>query len=251
MHKINDFKNVFNCNLCNQTLVNPIILPCFETVCNDDLKSCLLNSNKFNCPMCEEEHVQPETGFKSDVRIQKMLDMQANQIDFQKILPNFVECENGLKKAIEKINEIEPISRNPENFFYEYFHTIICQIDLQRESLKESIDLYSNQMIQHINGIHQNYIAQKNNKKISKIFYEAKEKANKLSSRFNSFDINDEQIKEIIVETNQLVTQLHDLFKDHERDLLSNKSYSFEPANINIQNYFGILNEVFFHIYWF
>ena len=82
MFKIEIIKNFFECDLCHQVLVDPITIPCGNSVCKGHLDNLLMNVSKeksfYQCEICQEEHFIPKSGFKVNKRLQNALQNQFN-----------------------------------------------------------------------------------------------------------------------------------------------------------------------------
>ncbi len=67
MFKIDQIKNLFDCEQGNQLLVDPVALPCGYSVCKRHLDALLKNTpkqiNKFECELCGEKHYIPKKVF--------------------------------------------------------------------------------------------------------------------------------------------------------------------------------------------
>jgi len=144
---------LFNCKICKNVLVDPILLPCGETVCkvHQDKVS------KGKCMSCSGTHTVPKEGFPENRIVKNQLDLGANKIclngsqfnDFNKIIQNL---NNNLK-------EIEAIRKDPKNYIGEYFGELTRQVDLRRETLIEDIHKYSDELIQKIEKLKQDCVA--------------------------------------------------------------------------------------------
>jgi len=73
-------KNFFNCEQCNQLLVDPVTLSFGYSVCkghlDEILKSTPKEINKFDCELCKKKHNIPEDGFEVNKRIQNALNIK-------------------------------------------------------------------------------------------------------------------------------------------------------------------------------
>ena len=67
MFKIDQVKNLFNCEQCSQLLVDQVTLPCGSSVCKSHLDELIekttKETSKFECELCKEKHYIPEKGF--------------------------------------------------------------------------------------------------------------------------------------------------------------------------------------------
>jgi len=125
--KVND---LFNCKLCQDVLVDPILLPCSETVC----KAHTGQISNGECMLCSGTHLVPKEGFLEN-----------------RIVKNLLENEN--------LKEIETIRNDPENYISEYFGELTRQVDLRREILIEDIHKCSNELIHKIEKLKQDCLA--------------------------------------------------------------------------------------------
>ena len=134
MFQINKFNALFNCQLCQKGLKDPISLPCGETVCTEEL-------SQANCMFCSDNHKTPKNGFPANKIVQNQL-----ELNFNKINQNFSQF-NDYKKIIEDLNkklkETESIRQDPEYYIDEYFGELTRQVDLRRETQIEDIHQYS------------------------------------------------------------------------------------------------------------
>jgi DNA repair ATPase RecN len=245
MFKIDEIKNFFDCDYCNQVLVDPVSIPCGSNLCIDHLDKLLRNvsteTNIFQCQLCEEEHTIPKNGFKINKKLQRGLEIQLNTL---KLTPVSDECKTVINRAKEKFTEIETLKRNSEGYIYEYFEDVKRQVDTRREDLKMKIDKYSDEVIQLIEGTQANYIkiSQQVNQ-ISTNIEQSKKELDEYVERFNTLDINDkkyEDIKQGVVGVNK---KFDKIILDYNNSLIGNKEYSFKFNVISIADVFGRLYE--------
>ena len=243
MSQIDAFKDTFKCNLCNELLERPIILPCGETICEKDLRTLYNNAEMFQCTLCDEEHQQPKRGFPSNRNVQKMLDLQVNQIDLSKNHPKYDECKKMFREIEKYLKESDLIGKDPENFVFGYFEKILNQVDIQREKLIEEINLYSEKTIETIKKGCRDCLSGYNKMNLISADYETmKENLKKMNQEINSFDINDKKIENLIDYVTKAKSVALTELKRIQDDLLLHKSYKFEPVqahNINTNNLLG------------
>ena len=156
-YKIDQVKNLFDCEQCNQLLVDPITLPCGYSVCKRHLDELLVNApkemNKFECELCEKNHCFPEDGFAINRRIQNGLDIKLNSLKLNSV---YEECKKKINEAKYQIQKIEILEKDPENYVFEYFEELKRQVDLRREELKLRLDECSDQIIESIESTKEN-----------------------------------------------------------------------------------------------
>jgi len=165
MFQLEKLKGLFNCKICQSVLLDPIILPCGETVCKAHTDEII----KGECMLCSEMHTSPQNGFPSNKIVKNQLDLEVNKISL-----NFSQF-NDYNKIIQDLNrnlnknlkEIEEIRKDPENYISEYFGELTRQVDLRREIVIEDIHKYSDELIQKIEKLKKDCVAK--SKKATKI----------------------------------------------------------------------------------
>lgn len=76
-----EMEQLLTCKICHLKYHDPIILPCFKTVCCNHVFSD--NNDSFKCDFCKEEH-----NLKND-----RFPMDENMIKFAKISSNFINID--------------------------------------------------------------------------------------------------------------------------------------------------------------
>jgi hypothetical protein len=148
MFKIYQVKNLFDCEQCNQLLVDPVTLLCGYSVCKRHLDELLENTpkelNTFECELCKEKHSIQEDGFAINKIIQNALNIKLSTL---KLNPVYEECKTEINEARMNIQMIENLDKDPENFIFEYFEELKRKVDLRRETLKLELDNCSDEII--------------------------------------------------------------------------------------------------------
>jgi len=238
MFQLDGIKTLFDCKLCKDVLVDPIILPCGETVC----KAHTDEISKGKCMSCTGTHIVPKEGFIENRIVKHQLDLEANKTSL-----NFSQF-NGYKKIIQDFNdnlkEIESIRKDPENFITEYFGELTRQVDMRRETLIEDIHKYSDKLIQKIEKLKQDCVAKsKEATKITDELDTIKAKMNELNSTFNSLEIDDIKHEEIMSQkqSKELNDLMEPVLEKYKFDLQGKKYYKLVTNKIKLENVFGSL----------
>ena len=229
--KLEKLKTLFNCKFCAKVLVKPIALSCGITICESHLDE-LLNDK---CQFCEQQHSKGP--YKVNEAFSQMLELQVNTI---KMSPKFDACKRSIDKAAEFVNKIDLVSKDPENFIYEYFEEIKQKVDVQREELKLKIDDYSNEIIGQIDQTKTDCI--KMAKEINQITTDIENlrtDLNNLVQRFDSFEFNDEKYEDINSRVDILQPKFEDILDEYKYLLLGGKDYEFRAKDKSMENVFG------------
>jgi len=234
MFQLKKIHDLFNCKRCKDVLVDPVILPCGETVC----KTHTNEINQGKCILCFKTHSVPKEGFIENRTVKNLLEYKA-----QKINLNFSQF-NDYNKIIQDLNknlrEIEAIRKDPDNYISEYFGELTRQVDLRRETLIEDIHKYSDELIQKIEKLKLDCVAK--SKEASKITDELdmiKTKINGLNSTFDSLEVDDIRIEEI----NDLVEPA---LKRYKFELQGKKYYKLSKKETKLKDVFVSLS-CFYH----
>jgi len=237
LEKIND---LFNCKICEDILVNPILLPCGETVCKPHTDEI----SKGKCVFCSGTHIAPKEGFPENRIVKHQLDLDINKINL-----NFSQF-NDYKRSIQDLNknlkEIESIRTDPENYICEYFGELTRQVDLRRETVIRDIHKYSDELIQMIEKLKKlNCVAKsKEATKITVDIDTIETKINDLNSTFNSLEIDDIKLEEMMSKTKskELGDLLGSVLEQYKFELQGKKYYKFLTNEIKMKNVFGSLS---------
>ncbi len=75
-------EKLINCPICTHKYVNPRLLPCGNSACQD----CIIglkgkdSDNEFKCSICEGVHTIPKEGFIVNKTIKELLNKKANDV---------------------------------------------------------------------------------------------------------------------------------------------------------------------------
>ena len=133
MYKIDKIKSLFDCDICDNLLVDLISLPYGSNVCNHHLELLVLEKS-FNCKICNGKHHVPEEGhFIVTKQIKKALEFELNNLKVS--FPAYNECKVKMEYAKESLGQIEALEKNSESYIYEYFSNTKRKVDIRREKL--------------------------------------------------------------------------------------------------------------------
>jgi len=236
MFQLEKVNALFNCNLCKGVLVDPILLPCGETVCKAHTDE--ISNGK--CVFCSEMHISPLNGFPSNKIVKNQLDLEVNKINLN--LSQFKDYHKLLQDLNKNLNEIETIQKDPDNYIYEYFAELTRQVDLRREIMIRDINEYSDKLIQKIEKLRKECMA--NSKEATQITQDLstiRAKLNELNSMFNSLEIDDKKLEEIMSKkkSNELKDLMEPVWKQCKYDLQGKKNYKFITEKIKLEFIFG------------
>lgn len=124
MLKTNKFEELLKCKVCKRTFKDPVVLPCYETICRNDLTNI---DGKLKCFFCNEHHEHPEKGFPVDKRTQDFLDLFYEQLVHSCA---YKTSKASIEDLDTKFKEVNILEKDPYNYIYEYFLEIKTKVFL-------------------------------------------------------------------------------------------------------------------------
>lgn len=239
MFRIDKVKSLFDCSLCSKLLVGPVTIACGKTICkvhlDEQLENTAEKSNTYRCELCSKLHFVPEDGFAINELIQRTLDIELNTL---KLSSSFNKCKENLEEATKLAGGIENITKDPENFIFEYFQKIKRNVDLRRERLKVETDEYSDKLINSIDALQSKCVNLSKDITQPNID-ECKKDLNQLVEQFDTFEIDDHKIEDISEIAGILYEKLEIITIEYALSLLQKREYIFDYTNKPMADYFG------------
>jgi WD40 repeat protein len=206
---------------CNKYLKEPITLPCGETVCREHVND---TSATFKCPVCEQDFIIPEEGFKINKKINTFINENSHLNGQHRELKDMFDKLERIIENFQKSN-----LANPQLYIYDYFAAIRNKIDLHREKMIESIHKRSEELINKLNTIeHECY---KNEQKLEKIDLK-KDEMNHLSEKLRENNLETNEFVNMKKKVNDKIKTIKTTIKSYENSILLNNSIKFEAKNL-------------------
>ena len=242
--KLYRFKSLFNCKFCKSVYKHPIILPCGERICQKDLEIFSKSpEGHIACQLCKKEHVLPADGFPICQTLVEMLEMEMYGLNYEEMFPRYNECKNILTNLTQHLNELESLSKEPNSFINEYFFKLRKQIKHSADQLKEKIDTYANEIVETLNEAESKCLGKsKNLDAINQELNESKVLVNKLTTDFNSFQISDQILEDIIQKAINARATFENKSKKLQSIFLDENIYTFQTNELKINDIFGRLH---------
>ena len=186
-----------------------------------------MEDNKFQCLLCQRQHIVPIEGFVINRRMQNALDIELNKFKPSQVYEN---CKRELNDAKDNVAKIEALENDPEYYIYEYFEEVKRQVDLRREEIKSRVD----DCVRLV----------KEGKRLEINVQKQKKVLDELLERFDRFDIDELKFDEIKQSVALFNKSLASKINEYKCSVVGNKVYSFETKDIDIENNFGSLKVV-------
>ena len=142
-----------------------------------------------------------------------------------------------IQNAFRLFYRLESLRNNPDQYVYDYFEELKRQVDLRRETLKQEIDVCSDQIIRELENKKSELMKLNRTIKlitndIEALFIELKQLEDDFESRFRELDY--------IKSCCSVETTLEQMLEKCQDSVLQNKKYSFEfDKEMKSENFFG------------
>lgn len=222
MFRIDKVRTLFNCDQCDELLVDPVTIACGNSVCKRHLEELMENSSckkTFKCEVCHKKHGVPEDGFIVSKRIQNALDIKLNNM---KLSASFYACRNKIEQVIECAAKVESISKDSETFISNYFEDIKRHADLKRKTLQQIIELNFHKVIETVEKTKIECIKlSKDSKQLSQNIQSLKLELKELTTKFDTFEIDELDYDDLQNSADILKEKFNDTIIEHKKSLLN------------------------------
>lgn len=245
MLKIEKIKRFLDCDLCQKLLVNPVLLPCGNTICKVHVAELLerrtKQKNSFICELCQEEHLVPENGFAVNKRIKSALEDELNKIDVN--MSSFNECKAAIKEVERTISLFESKTKDSENFLYDYFEELKRKVYLRSEEVKAKVDKHTDCLIEAIENSKKDCTKiSKQANRITAEIEKSRKLLDELVKEFDTYEINEKKYEKLKSSADDLKTKVDKIRVQFKGSLLEDKEYVFsvgdddnKPQEIDLQ----------------
>lgn len=246
MEKINyELEDLIRCEICKKTYESPVILPCLNTICENHISFGL----KYDCVFCANTHVTPEDGFPTDMKILKLIKMNNDYININKI--NYGKINRNAKDSCKLLEDLleqtQTLVGDPLYFIDSYFSRLKNEIDLKREEYVMLIETNHDHIIKEIEKFEKQckHEAKEKSLNLFDLIKTSKAKLTKWNADLKIPDFDrDGNWKRIAIRAREESEKLKLIMVNFQDELLLNKEVKFSPKQIVGKNNFGDL--VFF-----
>lgn len=241
-------QDLLTCELCKTQYEDPLILPCYNTVCSKHVYI-ETNGSKFKCSFCDKEHDSLNEKYPIDIKINKLLKISSNYISKNYIY--FGENNAGARDMHEKLsdlmNKAKILVDDPEYFINEHFNELRNKIDLTKEQYVKMIEDNCEKIIKQVNDLETDCKSKlskrpEETEELKKYIKDVENQLNDsmISLKTPDFDL-DSVWKRIKNRTENEIEIMKYFTLKFQNALLLNKEYNFVPKVIVDENNFGSL----------
>ena len=232
--KLERLRELCKCKYCNETLSNPLILPCGENICKRDLK--LINSC-LKCPYCLVTHYKPEAGFQVNNVVQELIGLGLNKLYFGKV---FDQAKQSLNEFSAMLKEFELMAESPAIFIDKYFNDLANEVQTRREEIMIKVNQHFIKILQNINASRHECLAGSAGPACSPSLNHLENALNKSLNELDTMVVNESKWLELCTRADNLKETLNTEMTSWRKNILQNKSFKIVCKNFNDQ----ILSEI-------
>jgi hypothetical protein len=158
MSASDDLLNLLTCSYCKRVYEKPVILPCKNKICKNDLLGFLTDSHSNNartyqCPFCDQNHVETldSDGFPEDHRLMRVIELSMEQLELNSDTAK--QAANSCQKFNELNKEFKNLLQNPNSYIEDFFKKLRLKVESNRNENKEIIDKFYDHILGQVNGL--------------------------------------------------------------------------------------------------
>ncbi len=145
-------KNVINCDLSNELLKQPVVLPCGGTVCGKH-QALFKNKETARCQICDEDHELSGSGhFPANKKVARLLEAEISRLDFGENYKQGLKLLQELKNVMTKYDEVK---NKVVDLIFEKFQEMRRKVYLIREQIIQKVNECSEKIISDIDSYRQ------------------------------------------------------------------------------------------------
>ena len=253
-------KRLIICKLCHETLEDPIILPCFKTICSKHL---LNETNSFKCGLCDNSHDKTLDKFPVNQTVNELLQICDDYVDLNSINlgKDYNLAKEKLKHLNDLINESELLIKDPAFYINDYFSKLRNEVDLSKDQKIQDIVQKHEEIINELKEIELKCISETQSQQhniLNDIIMEEKNKLMEWSLLLKTKLNLDSCCADISKKSSKSINELKYEIKECQLALLNKKQYNFSSIP-NEDSIFGVLitnnaqtgNLIFLIVYFF
>lgn len=234
-----ELEDMLKCPFCKTRFKQPIILPCGESICKQDIvnlycKFGYMSVRFIKCCFCNDLHQEPESSFPFDRKLIKLLELNIDTLDLgQTHKVATIECE----KLKNKIEQLSTLTKNGEIFLNDHFLKIRNKIELRQVEIKNNIDKLYEKIFSDLSCFQKeclNAIKYKNTSNEEQIIEGYVVKLKKLTSCLSTLKIDENKWKAVRVEAEKLESEIDMKLEEMKNSYLLNKVCLFEAKDLQV-----------------
>jgi hypothetical protein len=142
-----DINEYLKCQICNNKLKDPKLLPCGESICERCIPVETFDSKK-QCILCHEEHIIPVSGLPSNKSLERILEKTPVELYRGRYHKELKEKSNKFKKEIDQIKEI---IEQPKELVKNNCNLLREQVKMSYECAEAKLAKAAEKLIKQIN----------------------------------------------------------------------------------------------------
>ena len=233
-----EISEFLKCPQCKCMFVDPRLLDCGESMCNDCIHLNLDTEKNGLVCICGRFHAMPENGFNKNQRLAKLVEIKPSEVS-RSLITN--EFKLLLNKIRELTHNVEVYLQSGKDKIREHCDLIRCDVDLISESWHQYIDKYRAEFMEKIREYEDECLL-----KYEKLFLRKQDYDEfishkqdfylKWSEYLKRFQIDDGDLTKASVEAQTLIVDLEDKNYDLRNETFSGRLLKFEDNENKVES---------------
>jgi hypothetical protein len=232
------------CQFCKKHLVVPKTLPCGSTICDQCEEELWYEHDiLIACPLCKDDHERPFNGFPVNVTVKNLLKAKPHCAYDEKLYTKSLEVLDCIDNQMEKLKMFLKLDKIEDKIHY-HCRNLLKSVDIKirerktklnefRDSFEEEINKYERTCIENLKK-EPKIIEQEINNEVQKLMIEADSKLITLRQNFKRIDLDEDDLRKMIVEAHELNNKLISSQNLHDFFAFSGEPLLFRKSNVDI-----------------
>jgi hypothetical protein len=223
--------NVLICDVCDNKMVDPRLLPCGRSVCHrcvDILAD--TDKKKIKCQNCAKTHEIPDEGFPKILALQKLLDFEAKEVYHSNHIEEFkrfLDILNATKQTIE--STLECGDATIRDHCDKVRNDMQLAIEQAREKLDEIHKDFMDQIDNHEKECQAKFkLIQQNKVDTEKTLNESNELLSRSNNLLKQFKIDSTELATLFESNHSMLTNLKQIKDGIQREMFNESLLKFE-----------------------
>lgn len=147
-NKANIFHEAIKCFHCHHVLVDPVMLPCGESLCLKHINDVV--ESFFFCVECGDNHTIPRPlGFPRNKTVEKII---ATKIDKFEFGTAYTKAHKACASLEQTLRDLDNLARDPYNYVYEVVSELRNRVQLVSDEFKLKVDEEARAILDELNA---------------------------------------------------------------------------------------------------
>ena len=231
--QLSELEPFFMCNVCEQKLRDPRMLPCGRSVCNSCIDTLAdTNKKKIKCQDCGKVHEIPHEGFPPNISLANILQVKSNEVFRSKAEKDLKATTNSIRVKAENLKmDLKIGDAKIRDHCDKVRNDVQIAIEQAHERLNDLHNEFMSEIDAHEQTCQENFkFIQQNKREYEAIIANSSEFLNTTERMLKLFEINENEIKNSLDGAHALLDELDKAGDKLKSDMLHKTILKFDKS---------------------